>query len=196
MNFPPIYLASKSPRRRELLTQIGVEFSVLSVDVDETRLHNESPTEYVKRVAIDKAQAGWDSLDVQDKKPVLGSDTSVVLVDDVLGKPVNADDAKRILQKLSGCSHQVMTAVAIVSNKGEQCTLSISTVIFTTLSDADIAWYISTNEGADKAGSYAVQGLAALFIEQIKGSYSGIMGLPLRETGLLLAQLNGQINEQ
>ena len=196
MTFPHIYLASNSPRRRELLTQIGVNFFVLSVDVDETRLHKESPTDYVKRVAIDKAQAGWDSLAEQDKKPVLGSDTSVILADEILGKPKNSDDAKRILQQLSGRSHQVMTAVAIVSHQGVSCTLSISTVTFADLSDADIAWYIATKEGADKAGSYAVQGLAALFIEQIKGSYSGIMGLPLRETGLLLAQLNGQTNEQ
>ena len=191
MNFPQIYLASKSPRRRELLTQIGVNFSVLSVDVDETRLQGESPKDYVQRVAIAKAQTAWDSLAEQDKKPVLGSDTSVVLANDVLGKPVDTEDAKRMLQQLSGRSHQVMTAVAVASKDKIKCELSISLVTFAVLSDADIAWYIATNEGVDKAGGYAVQGLAALFIEQIEGSYSGIMGLPLRETGLLLTQIAG-----
>lgn len=193
MNFPKIYLASKSPRRRELLAQIGVEFSVLSIDVDESRLVDETPVDYVKRVAIAKAQKGWDSLDEDDKLPVLGSDTSVVLGDTILGKPRNNDDARSMLQQLSGRSHQVMTAVAVVSGSQIVSELNMSEVNFADLSDADIEWYLSTNEGADKAGGYAVQGLAALFIKQIKGSYSGIMGLPLRETGLLLAQIAGQI---
>ncbi len=192
MNFPKIYLASKSPRRRELLTQIGVEFSVLSVDVDESRLTDEAPVDYVQRVAIAKATAGWNSLDKENQLPVLGSDTSVVLGDTILGKPKNDSDARNMLLQLSGCEHQVMTAVAIVAGKQIICELSTSTVSFTALNDADVEWYISTKEGVDKAGGYAVQGLAAIFIEQIKGSYSGIMGLPIRETAMLLNKLSGR----
>ena len=192
MNFPKIYLASKSPRRRELLTQIGVEFSVLSVDVDERRTIDEPPKDYVKRVAIAKAQSGWASLDKEDTLPVLGSDTSVVLGDSILGKPENDADARNMLLQLSDREHKVMTAVAIVSDSKILCELSTSTVRFARLSDADIDWYLTSNEGVDKAGGYAVQGLAALFIEQIKGSYSGIMGLPVRETALMLSKIKNE----
>lgn len=191
MNFPRIYLASNSPRRRELLTQIKVDFSVISVDVDERRFDDELPTDYVQRVAIAKAQAGWDSLAQDNKKPVLGSDTSVVLVGDVLGKPIDDKHAREMLQQLSGQCHQVMTAVAIVTEERIWTKLNTSTVKFATLSQDDIDWYLSTQEGVDKAGGYAVQGLAAVFIEKIEGSYSGIMGLPIRETGLLLRQISG-----
>jgi len=191
MKFPSIYLASTSPRRRELLAQIGVEFSLISIDVDESRFANELAQDYVKRVALAKAQAGWNSLENADKRPVLGSDTSVVLAGDVLGKPHNDADARDMLQRLSGERHQVMTAVAIVTAEKTWIELNTSTVTFAPLSQQDIDWYISTKEGVDKAGGYAVQGLAALFIEQIEGSYSGIMGLPIRETGLLLTQVAG-----
>ncbi len=192
MNFPQIYLASNSPRRRELLTQIGVSFSVLAVDVDEGRLDNEPPVDYVKRVAIAKAQAGWDTLTESNKRPVLGSDTSVVLTDTIFGKPVNDADAKAMLQQISGRTHQVMTAVALVTATQIRCELNISQVTFATMTESDIEWYITTQEGTDKAGAYAVQGLGALFIDQILGSYSAIMGLPLRETGLLLQHITGQ----
>ncbi len=191
MIFPSIYLASNSPRRRELLTQIGVDFSVLSVDVDESRFENELAVDYVQRVAIAKAQAGWNRLSETEKKPVLGSDTSVVLEGDVLGKPSDAQHAREMLQRLSGQQHQVMTAVAIVTAEKIWIELNTNSVTFAKLSSKDIDWYISTQEGIDKAGGYAVQGLAALFIEKIEGSYSGIMGLPLRETGLLLTQVAG-----
>ena len=192
MNFPSIYLASSSPRRRELLSQIGVDFSVLSVDVDETRIDDEPPIEYVKRVAIAKAQAGWDTLSENEQQPVLGSDTSVVLENDVLGKPIDDVDARSMLQRLSGRQHQVLTAVAIVTKNTVLCELNTSTVHFSELSQKDMDWYLQTKEGEDKAGAYAVQGLAALFINKIEGSYSGIMGLPLRETGLLLTELSEQ----
>lgn len=192
MIFPQIYLASNSPRRRELLTQIGVSFSVLPVDVDESRLGNETPKDYVKRVAIAKAQAGWNSLSTLNKRPVLGSDTSVVLADIILGKPINDNDARGMLQQISGRTHQVMTAVAVVTATDVKCELNISQVTFSTMTQSDIEWYISTQEGTDKAGAYAVQGLAALFIDQIQGSYSAIMGLPLRETGLLLQPITRQ----
>lgn len=190
MKFPLIYLASKSPRRCELLSQIGIEFSVLSVDVDECQLADETPVDYVQRVALAKATAGWDSLSSQVKLAVLGADTSVVLADIILGKPKNNDDARSMLQQLSGRSHQVLTAVAVVSGMQTVSELNISEVSFAKLTDADIEWYLSTKEGMDKAGGYAVQGLAAIFIKQIKGSYSGIMGLPVRETALLLSKLS------
>ncbi|NQZ54013.1 MAG: septum formation inhibitor Maf [Piscirickettsiaceae bacterium] len=193
MNFPTLYLASNSPRRRELLTQIGVDFSVISVDVDESSLRGEMPVEYVQRVALAKARAGWQGVGKQNNLPVLGADTSVVLEDIIFGKPRDESDARTMLEKLSGRSHQVMTAVAVVLGEQEWCELSVSTVTFATLTKANIDWYVSTNEGVDKAGSYAVQGLAALFIEKIQGSYSGVMGLPLRETGLLLTDIAGQI---
>lgn len=192
-HFPSIYLASNSPRRRELLIQIGVDFSVISVDVDESCLQDEKPIDYVQRVALDKAKAGWNSAGKQNNLPVLGADTSVVLGDIILGKPKDESDARAMLQQLSGRSHQVMTAVAVVFGEQEWCEVNTSIVSFATLTDADIDWYVSTNEGVDKAGGYAVQGLAALFIEQIQGSYSGVMGLPLRETGLLLTEIAGQI---
>lgn len=195
MKFPSLYLASASPRRRELLTQIGVDFSVLSVDVDESRLEQETAVDYVKRVAIAKAEAGWKKLADQEKRPVLGADTSVVLDDEVMGKPRDQQQARAMLQRLSGTSHQVLTAVAIVSGQQTLCELNISTVTFAELTNEDIDWYLATKEGVDKAGSYAVQGLAALFIEQINGSYSAVMGLPLRETGLLLNQIAGAGNE-
>lgn len=193
MNFPAIYLASSSPRRRELLSQIEVNFSVLSLEVDESSLENEAPIDYVLRVAIAKAQTGWNSLDYNEQKPVLGSDTSVVLDGEVLGKPKNNDDARRMLQRLSGNAHQVMTAVAIVNGDRILSEVNISNVQFSELNESDIAWYLATKEGVDKAGGYAVQGLAALFIDNIEGSYSAIMGLPLRETGLLLTQLSEQM---
>ena len=193
MQFPSIYLASNSPRRRELLTQIAVDFSVIKVDVDETRLQDEPAKNYVQRVALAKAQAGWDSLTQQDQRPVLGSDTSVVIDGHVLGKPVDDNNARTMLQQLSGQSHQVMTAVAIVADSKTWLDISISNVTFATLSSADIDWYIATQEGVDKAGSYAVQGLAAMFIDNIEGSYSGIMGLPLRHTAQLLQQVEVEL---
>jgi septum formation protein len=165
---------------------------VLAVDVDESRLANETPIDYVKRLAIAKAQAGWEKLSELDKRPVLGSDTSVVLADIIFGKPVNDANARAMLQQLSGRTHQVMTAVAVLTATQVKCELNISQVTFTAMTESDIEWYIATQEGTDKAGAYAVQGLAALFIEQIQGSYSAIMGLPLRETGLLLQQITRQ----
>ena len=184
MNFPEIYLASNSPRRRELLTQMAVNFSVLPVDVDETRLGGESPLDYVQRVAIAKAQAGWDSAATQ--LPVLGADTSVVLGNVVLGKPEDAVAAREMLRQLSGGIHDVMTAVALVTADKVVCEVCTSAVTFRALSAADIDWYVATGEGKDKAGSYAVQGLGAMFISELRGSYSGVMGLPVFETAALL----------
>jgi septum formation protein len=183
-----VYLASSSPRRRELLAQIAVEFDVIKVDVDETVLLGEQAEHYVKRVAEAKAEAGLAAQNEQYKLPTIGSDTSVVVEGKILGKPKSKDDVRSMLTLLSGRTHQVLTAVSIASEQQTTTLLNTNKVCFATLSDADIDWYLATGEGDDKAGSYAVQGLAARFIEYIEGSYSGIMGLPLRETSILLQQ--------
>jgi septum formation protein len=190
MNFPAIYLASRSPRRRELLTQMAVDFAVIAADVDESVQPGESPQDYVQRIAVEKARAGVSGLAANDKKPVLAADTAVIVDQTIFGKPVNDDDARRMLKMLSGHSHQVMTAVALASENDLKTALSVSEVRFAAMTEAEIDWYIQTGEGRDKAGSYAVQGLGAIFIDQIQGSYSGIMGLPVRETGQLLMQMS------
>jgi septum formation protein len=192
MKFRPIYLASRSPRRRELLQQIGVDFAVISADIDESVQAGEAPRQYVERIAIEKAQAGLSKLNGKEKRPILAADTAVIVDGQIFGKPVNDDDARRMLKQLSAKSHQVMTAVALAYNGTIEQATSVSEVRFAQLSEADIDWYLATGEGQDKAGSYAVQGLGALFIEEIKGSYSGIMGLPVRETGQLLKQMESQ----
>ncbi len=186
-----LYLASQSPRRRELLIQIGIAFDVIAVDVDETAKIDEKAEDYVLRLAQEKALAGWNS-EKEKIIPVLGSDTAVVINGQILGKPENHDDAKRMLKLLSGKIHQVMTAVALAkpainSNKAElSSVISVSDVTFKVLSADEIAQYVLSGESDDKAGSYAIQGLAAAFITHLSGSYSGVMGLPLYETAELL----------
>ncbi|MEK7990272.1 MAG: Maf family protein [Thiotrichaceae bacterium] len=182
-----LYLASKSPRRRELLEQIQVAYHALKVDTDESVHKDETPEVYVQRVALQKAQAG---LALQPQDCVLGADTSVIYQQQILGKPVDNADAQRMLQTLSGQTHQVMTAVAIVSAGLKLSQLNISQVSFRVLTEAEIQAYIETQEPMDKAGSYAVQGLASIFIKRIEGSYSGVMGLPLYETAQLLQQVD------
>lgn len=188
MMLSPIYLASTSPRRSELLRQIKVDFQVLRVSVDESVQANEDAKSYVKRVASLKADAGW--LASLRDRPVLAADTSVVIDGDILGKPETDTQAKQMLSMLSGRSHQVMTAVAIKDAKKQQCLLQLNEVTFSSLSQETIDWYIASGDGRDKAGGYAIQGLAAVFISHINGSYSGIMGLPLFETVQLLRQVN------
>ena len=192
MTFPKIYLASASPRRRELLQQIGVEFEVIKLNVDESQLEDEAPLAYVERVARAKAETGWQAILEQKKsqRPVMGADTAVIIDRTILGKPRDAQHAKTMLAMLSGKTHQVITSVAVVKKNDIIIKTSINEVTFTQLEQQRIAWYVDTGEGIDKAGGYAVQGLAALFIERISGSYSGIMGLPLWETGQLLNQIN------
>lgn len=192
MNFEPIYLASRSPRRRELLQQMAVDFAVISAETDESVQPDETPKNYVQRIAREKAQAGLSSLNGLETRPVLAADTAVIVDGQIFGKPVNDGDARRMLKQLSTKTHQVMTAVALAFNGDIKQALSVSEVRFASLSEADIDWYLATGEGQDKAGSYAVQGLAALFIEEIRGSYSGIMGLPVWETGQLLKQMESQ----
>ncbi|WP_417508699.1 Maf family protein [Methylophaga sp.] len=190
MNFPSIYLASRSPRRRELLLQMGVDFSVINPDIDESVLENELPIDYVSRIARLKTEAGRGLLLAADRKPVLAADTAVVIDKTILGKPQNDEQAASMLRMLSGKTHQVMTAIALTRADMLLTAVSVSNVCFAELSEQDIFWYIKTKEGVDKAGGYAVQGLAALFIEHIEGSYSGIMGLPIRETGQLLLTMD------
>jgi len=193
---PRIYLASQSPRRRELLKQIGVNFETLllrtdprrATDVDETPHANESPDSYVRRVCQVKAEMANMVLQLRNLPlyPVLAADTTVTLDGKILGKPEHAGQAAEMLRQLSGREHQVFSAVAIAQGKHIEVALSVSTVRFATLSEERINRYLLTNEYADKAGGYAIQGYAAAFIEHISGSYSGVMGLPLFETARLL----------
>jgi septum formation protein len=177
-----IHLASHSPRRRELLAQIGVRHDVLPVDVDESLHPGEAPAAYVLRLALAKARAGHA---LRPDRPVLGADTAVVVDDRILGKPLDRADGIAMLGRLSGREHRVLTAVALVGAR-EETRLCVSHVRFRRIADAEAAAYWETGEPADKAGGYAVQGVGALFVESIAGSYSGVMGLPLFETGELL----------
>ena len=182
-----IYLASASPRRSALLDQIGVPHRVQPVDVDETARGAEAAEQYVRRLAVLKAETLWQKLAAAQRQPVLGADTAVVLDDEILGKPRDERDCMRMLKLLSARTHQVFTAVALRASDGCQSRVNVSEVTFRKLADEEIRRYWRSGEPADKAGAYAVQGRAALFIERIAGSYSGIMGLPLFETGELLA---------
>lgn len=184
---PLIYLASASPRRSALLAQIGVPHEVAPVAVDESVASAEAPETYVMRLAALKAETLWRRLPEPQRLPVLGSDTTVVVDDSILGKPADEDDCVRMLRLLSGRTHQVHTAVALRSAAGSDVRLSTSEVAFRALSTTEMRAYWLTGEPADKAGGYAVQGRAAIFISRIAGSYSGIMGLPLFETAELLA---------
>ena len=188
-DLPQIYLASSSPRRQEILQQMGVSFELVPQFVEEDVLAGESAEQFVSRLAMEKAQAGM----LQRKNqqiPVLGSDTIVVLNDKILGKPKNKQQSIEMLLSLSGKTHQVMTAIALINEARQdvkkQLSLCVSEVTFTHLSQELCESYWHTNEPIDKAGSYAIQGRAALFIKNINGSYSGVMGLPIYETSVLL----------
>ena len=194
---PRIYLASKSPRRRDLLRQIGVNFDVLifrsgergeDADVDETPIPGEPVERYVERLALAKAQAGmrrvlWRKMLA---RPVLAADTTLEVDGEIVGKPHDAAEAHAILERLSGRRHRVLTAVAMSDGERTRSRVSVSEVRFRTLSEHDIRRYVATGEPFDKAGAYGIQGHAAIFVEEIRGSYSGIMGLPLFETAALL----------
>ena len=182
-----IYLASQSPRRRELLQQIGIHFEVLPVSVDESLLPGEEAAAHVTRLALSKAQAGRDARSTGQDLPVLGADTVVVVAGEVLGKPADRTQGMRMLQLLSGGTHQVLSAVAVATDS-DAVRLSTSSVTFRTLTDCDYAAYWATGESMGKAGGYAIQGLAAIFISRLEGSYSGVMGLPLYETAALLSE--------
>ncbi len=183
-----IYLASASPRRRELLEQIGVNYQLLSVDVPEQLLAGELPEAFVLRLAMAKASAGRALLDADDPALVLGADTIVVHEGRVLGKPRDKVEGLAMLEQLSATTHQVYTAIALMGADGQVASrLSVNNVSFRATSHEEREVYWNTGEPGDKAGGYGIQGKAAIFIERLEGSYSGVMGLPLFETSELLA---------
>ncbi len=195
-----IYLASRSPRRRELLKQIGVPFELLllredlrrGADVDETPLPDESAGIYVLRIARAKAEMAVRQIAYRalPQKPVLAADTTVVFEGEIIGKPDDADHAARILRALSGREHQVLTAVAMALREQIETQISVSSVWFREIPEAEIRRYCASGEPLDKAGAYAIQGRAGAFVTRIAGSYSGIMGLPLAETVELLQKFS------
>lgn len=180
-----IYLASASPRRRELLEQIGVSYKLVSSEIPEVPTDGESAQNFVVRMAVEKAQAGKGMIDKKLPGPVLGADTAVVVDNEILGKPQDRDNALTMLQQLSGRTHQVISAVALITDTVET-RLSINQVSFRPLSQLEIEAYWETGEPKDKAGAYGIQGKAAIFIDRLEGSYSAVMGLPLFETADLL----------
>ncbi|SFP66663.1 septum formation protein [Pseudomonas sp. NFPP07] len=182
-----LYLASGSPRRRELLTQIGVPFTAISADIDETPLPDENPAAYVERLARDKAAAGYALIaDGQAAACVLGADTAVVLDGQILGKPLDQADAQSMLMALSNREHEVLTAIAVLD--GQRCESRVvrSLVRFRAIGDDEAARYWASGEPRDKAGGYGIQGLAAVFVAGLNGSYSAVVGLPVCETAELL----------
>jgi len=183
-----LYLASQSPRRKQLLTDLGVEFEVLPIEVDETTTTLESAEEYVARLGEAKARAGLEVLAGKGESQVLtlGSDTTVVADQDILGKPRDYDDFADMMERLSGRSHRVFTSVALASHDSVDLKVVESRVVFAELEPQAIRAYWDSGEPQDKAGGYSVQGLGAVFIKRIEGSYSAIVGLPLRETAQLL----------
>jgi septum formation protein len=181
-----LVLASASPRRRELLAAAGLSFEIDPVDVDERRFDGESPEAYVERVARLKAETGagrWPDA------VVLGADTAVVVEGDVLGKPGSREDAAAMLGRLSGRSHDVLTGIAVSGAGGTRSRVERTTVWFGALSDADIQWYVASGEPMDKAGAYAIQGLASRFVPRIEGSYSNVVGLPVAAVLQLLQEV-------
>jgi septum formation protein len=191
MNPALIYLASASPRRSQLLHQIGVAHEVRPVTIDESPVADEAPAAYVLRLAERKAHSLWDQLPPSRRLPVLAADTTVALEGEILGKPAGLDAARVMLSRLSGRTHEVHTAVALLHEGVAAARVNTSTVSFRDVSVEEIDWYWRTGEPADKAGAYAVQGHAAIFIRHIAGSYSGVMGLPLYETWELLRPVLG-----
>lgn len=184
-----LYLASKSPRRRELLAQLGVTFDCIDGSVDETTHGNEVPQNYVLRLAIAKAAAGRKNMQLGlSHVPVLGSDTSVVISNDILGKPRDEQEAVVMLSRLSGNSHIVYTAVAVNHNGAIRTVCCATKVFFAAMTLSQINSYIATGEPMDKAGAYGIQGLGGRYIQKIEGSYTSVVGLPLYETGMLLTE--------
>ena len=199
-----IYLASRSPRRRELLSQIGVRFHLLlfrsrpgeDAEVDETPLEGEDPGAYVERMARSKADAGWRRLLQRNlpHAPVLAADTTVALEGRIFGKPEGREQAAEMLAALAGRTHEVLTAAALKHGDWIETAVSRSEVRLKPLSEEEIRLYVATGECDDKAGAYAIQGRAARFVVELRGSYSGVMGLPLYETSLLLDKLRERRN--
>jgi septum formation protein len=178
-----IILASRSPRRAELLAAAGFEFEVLAADVDEAPLEVEDPAEYVERLAVEKASAVFA---MRPDARVLGADTTVTVDGHILGKPIDDEDARRMLRLLSGRPHLVHTGVAVVSAGGIQSAVDTTRVWFDAMTDEDISWYVATGEPVDRAGAYAIQGFASRFIPRIEGSYSNVVGLPVAMVSSIL----------
>ena len=188
-----IILASQSPRRIALLKQMGIACLVMPADIDETALSGESPADYVLRLAEQKALAIVTKLAREHTNlPVLAADTTVALGNEIFGKPDNDVDTFNMLKKLSGCTHQVHTAIALAFNGKCETALNTTQVTMMLLTDAMISAYIATNEHSDKAGSYAIQGLAGNWVVRIEGSYTGVMGLPVHETAMFLDKILGR----
>jgi len=197
-----IYLASRSPRRRELLSQIGVRFQVLmfrdkpetDAELNEAVHEGEAPQVYVERVARAKAQAGWQRLEQRNlpRAAVLAADTTVAVDGRILGKPADRREAAAMLAALSGRRHEVLSAIALRYESQFECAVSVSEVEFKVLSPEDIRQYVATGECDDKAGAYAIQGRAAQFVANLRGSFSGVMGLPLYETAQMLERMGAQ----
>jgi septum formation protein len=183
-----VYLASASPRRSELLRQIGAPFRVLAGEIDERPLRGEEPSAYVARLAAAKAEAVWVTLPPAEARPVLAADTAVVLDGELLGKPADVADAEAMLERLSGRIHRVLTAVALRHEQGVVTSASDTEVRFRPTTAAERRAYCATGEPLDKAGGYGIQGRAAVFVDSIQGSYSGVVGLPLFETAALLVR--------
>ncbi len=193
-----ICLASASPRRQELLQQIGINFVVEKSDIDETIVSGEIPRQYVTRMATAKAKTVYDNRKNKNKTvlPVLGADTAVIIGNAILGKPKNKADGHHMLSRLSGRSHEVMTAIALVTEKNKIFqAISTSRVTFKSLDEEEISLYLDTGEANDKAGGYGIQGMAATFISKLEGSYSAVVGLPLSELSELL-KLSMAINSE
>ena len=186
-----IVLASRSPRRIELLQRLVADFAVVPADIDETPHPHEDPVAYVRRLALQKARAVY--LASEATSVVVGADTTVDLNGDILGQPIDDDDAQRMLQLLSGTTHRVHTGVAVVSNRGEQVNVVSSDVTFMPISPQMLAWYIGTGESAGKAGSYAIQGHGSALVAMASGSMSNIVGLPLAETAVLLVSAGVEV---
>lgn len=189
------YLASASPRRHDLLLQLGYRFAVLPVDIDELAHAGEDAEVFVRRIATRKAMAGWRLVETGNARPVLGADTVVVVDGQILGKPEDAADAVRMLELLSGHTHRVLTAVAVTAGMAPQTVLSETRVQFRDIEAHEMRSYWATGEPCDKAGAYAIQGLAAAFVARIEGSYSGVVGLPLFETSSVLRCFGVQIRK-
>lgn len=194
-----LILASASPRRRELLTQAGLTFRVESADIDEAMQPEESAATYVQRLAVEKAEAVWarykDGDDGGDPVTVLGADTTVVCQGEVLGKPVDQADARRMLEQLSGRTHQVLTGIAAISRRATVSEVEITQVFFDLISEQEMTTYLASGEPLDKAGAYGIQGYAARWIPRIEGCYFNVVGLPLARTMELLAKAQEGVSE-
>jgi len=190
-----LVLASASPRRAELLAAAGFSFEVLAADVDESVVPGESPKDYVLRLALAKSAAVLERLSIDETGPqdvrlvIVGADTSVIVDDEILGKPVDDEDSGRMLRRLSGRSHQVLTGLSVRTAEQQVTGVEETLVFFRRLAEAEVSWYLASGEGRDKAGAYAIQGLASRFIPRIEGSYSNVVGLPIARLAGLIGSL-------